>query len=177
MDTPLRLSPVGTDWYLAGLAIGLEQVVTAINNAQKEKKSASHLQKTLHTQQAERDKSMRAMLDLYPDWKNGILTQEEYLTLKTNLQETVSTLDQSIENLKKSIEKAENRPVEENAFITHFRKFQTVSELSRPIVTELIEAIYVNEDHSIRIVPRFQVEYEYLLEYIESNKDAALPVA
>jgi len=163
--------------YLASLAIGLEQVIASINNAQKEKKSVSHLEKTLHAQQSERDKSMRLMMDLYPDWKNGILTQEEYLTLKTNLQESIAALDKSIDSLKKSIEKAESCPLEENAFITHFRKYQTVSELSRPIVTELIEAIYVNEDHSIRIVPRFLVEYEYLLEYIESNKNAALPVA
>ena len=162
--------------YQAGIADGLENVLRQIDAAKRQKKGSSHLEKALHSQQAERDRCMRTMLDLYPDWKNGILSQEEYLTLKTNLQESIASLDQSIEHLKKSIKSTDRQSESENPFIEHFRKYQTISELSRPIVAELIESIYVYEDRIIRIVPRFQTDYENLLEYIESNKDAALSV-
>lgn len=162
--------------YQAGIADGLENVLRQIDAAKRQKKGSSHLEKALHSQQTERDRCMRTMLDLYPDWKNGILSQEEYLTLKTNLQESIASLDQSIEHLKKSIKSTDRQSEFENPFIEHFRKYQTISELSRPIVAELIESIYVYEDRIIRIVPRFQTDYENLLEYIESNKDAALSV-
>lgn len=56
----------------------------------------------MEQQQAEREKCHRMMVGLYPDLKNGVISQEEYLTLKSDLQVKLQTLDDAIAKLRQA---------------------------------------------------------------------------
>lgn len=163
--------------YLSGLAVGLEEVVDRIADANRRAKKSSHLERTLQTQTSEREKCARVILDLYPDWKNGVLTQEEYLTLKATTQERMDALDSSIAQLQKSITALSADAGADNAFLRRFRELGTLPHLTRPVVTELIDTILVHEDRRIEIVPKYADAYAAILEYVEANKEAALTPA
>ena len=113
-------------------------------------------------------------MDLYPDWKNGVLSQEQFLTLKANTQEQLSALDASIEKLQNSIADLKKDMGADNDFLRRFRELGTVPYLTRPLVTELIDKILVHEDRRIEIIPKYADAYATILEYIEANKAAAL---
>ena len=110
-------------------AIEFDELLKKINANSGRKKECSHLQQTLKTQQAEREKCMRAMVDLYPDWKCGINSQEEYLSIKASLQEKVASLDAIISNLEKSIQEYAAGITSENEFISHFLKYRNLLTL------------------------------------------------
>ena len=152
-------------------AIEFDELLKKINSNSGRRKECTHLQHTLKTQQNEREKCMRAMVDLYPDWKSGILSQEEYLSIKSSLQQKVSSLDAMIANLEKSVKEYAAGITSENEFISHFMKFKNFTQLTRPMLIELVENIYVYEGGKIEIELKYRDAYEQVIQYIEMNKE------
>lgn len=155
---------------MVNTSIEYEQLLDQINHSTARKTESSHLQKTLKTQQAEREKCLRAMVDLYPDWKSGFLSQEEYLTIKADLNEKIKTLDAMIRNLQETAAQYCDGVDSENAFIAHFKKYRNFTELTRPMLVELVKEILIHEGGRIEITLNFQDAYEQVIEYIEMNQ-------
>lgn len=153
------------------VAIDFEKMLDKINSSNNRKSESSYALKMLKLHQTEREKCMKMMLDLYPDWKNGLINQEEYLTLKANFSEKIETADKQIAHLEKSVKEYENGIDADNEFISHFKKFGNIDRLTRGIVVELIDEILVHEGERITVRVKFKDAYEQVSEYIEMNKE------
>ena len=154
---------------MISLAVECDEVISRLNTEQEKPLNAAN--KALEGQLSEREKCQKAMLDLYPDWKAEIITQEEYLMLKANLQEKLARLDESIHSLQ---QKQENSvELNENSFVEHFKQHKNINRLTRGVLVELIDTIYVHEDNRITIKVKFQDELEKLLANIEKQKKVA----
>ena len=94
------------------------------------------------------------MSDLYPDYKNGLLNEEQYRMNKANYEQKIRQLKDNIASLKSS---AENADIAEkpNQFIEHFKQYGNIEELTRPILLELVDKIVVHEDGEVDIIFRF----------------------
>ena len=62
---------------MVNVSVEYEALLEKIRHSAARKTESTALLKALEQQQAEREKCRRMMLELYPDWKNGILSQEE----------------------------------------------------------------------------------------------------
>ena len=151
-------------------AVTMSDMLELINNNAKRKKESGHIQKALNSQVAEREKLVAMIADLYPDWKSGVITQDEYQVLKERLNEKLSVLDEKIASLNKSAEEFKNGITEENDFVAHFKKYGNIEALTRPLLTELVQEIFVHEGGDIEVVFKFQDAYAEVVEYIELNK-------
>ena len=136
----------------------------------KRKNQSVRLEKTVEKQLAEREKINRMMLDLYPDFKSGLISRQEYINLKAEFQNKLEMLDESVEKLKKTAEEYENG-MEDNSFVESFRRIGNIEKLTRSVLTELIEVILVHEGGNITIRMKCRDAFEQAAEYIEMNKD------
>ena len=160
---------------LIAVAIEFDEVIGKLRNDNRRCTQATHLESALRTEQTAREKTMRLMTELYPDWKNGDLTKEEYTRLKTELSKKLEEHDKHIASLKKSIADFSDGFVEENDFVAHFKQFGNIDRLTRPLLTELVETIYVRESGDIDIVFKFKDAYKDALAFVEQNKDLLHP--
>lgn len=149
-----------------------EKLLEKINRSSHRKTESDNLLRLLNQQQAEREKCVNAMVELYPDWKSGILTRQEYLTIKENLDKKLKGLDSSIENLEITAKKYASGVDGENAFLAGFRKYGTITELTRPMLLELVKEIRVYDENRIEIELNFQDAYAQLMEYLEMNQES-----
>ena len=156
---------------MVATAVELDEVLKKINSSKKRRTESSHLRKTLQTQRTEREKCQRMILDLYPDWKNGDISKEEYLLLKQNISERIEALDVQITNLEKTAAEYEKGVDGKNDFIAHFAKYGEITELTRPMLVELVEEILVHDGQHITVRFKFEDAYEHVLEYIELNRE------
>lgn len=156
---------------MVDVAIDMNDMLDTINSCSSRNKESDHLQKAIKTQTVERDKCMKMMVDLYPDLKSGLISQEEYLMLKQSMTGKIETLDNMIANLTETARSYEEGVNEENEFIAHFKKYGTLKKLTRDVLMELVEEILVHKDKRITIVFKFQDPYKEAMEYIEMNKD------
>lgn len=152
-------------------AIEFEDILSEINQSSKRKKESTHIKKMINSQIAEKEKCKQMMIDLYPDFKQGLITKEEYMTLKANLSKKIDDLNGHILSLQKTAEEYEIGIGNENEFIAHFKQYGNIDCLTRPMVVELIDEILVHEGGNIEITFKFKDAYEHIIEYIEMNKD------
>ncbi|MCH5297691.1 MAG: recombinase family protein [Ruminococcus sp.] len=145
------------------LAVEYDRVMEQVNSNRINQKTNS-MKKALDAQLKERDKYQKAMLDLYPDWKANIITQDEYLMLKANLTEKITKLDEMIENLKHS---HNNVTPKNNDFVEHFKQYKNIDKLTRPMLVELIDSILIHEGNRITIKVKFIDALEELLRNME----------
>lgn len=154
------------------VCVEYEKLLEQINRSSNRKAESDSLQKLMRQQQAERENCMRSMADLYPDWKRGILNQQEFLTIKANLSEKIEKLESSIQNLEDTAKQYEAGVDGENAFLANFRKYGTITELTRSMLLELVKEIRVYDENRIEIELNFRDEYAQLIEYLEMNRKA-----
>ena len=157
---------------MVAVSVEYDQLLEKLRHSPQRRSEASHLQQTLAGQQAEREKYARMQLDLYPDWKKGIISQEEYLSLKADLNEKLRTLDSTIEKLRQTAEQYAQGRVRENAFLSGFQKYRSITALTRSMLVELVREIRVYEGNRLEIVLNFQDELQELTDYLQRNQDA-----
>lgn len=156
-------------------ATTMSELLTQINNNSTRKKESSHIEKALKSQLSEREKIVSMITDLYPDWKSGVITVDEYQMLKERLNERLRIVDEKIASLNKSAEQFQDGITEENEFVARFKKYANIESLTRPLLTELVQEIFVHEGGDIEVVFKFQDAYAQAAQYIELNKQLIEP--
>lgn len=156
------------------VAVEYDDIIRKINSDPRRKSNPSYLIKELENKTAECESCRKMMLELYPDWKNGDISKQEYMALKAEFQEKAEKLEAAIAKLRERIEEAEKGAGEDNSFIESFRKIGNIEKLTRPLLTELIEEILIHEGGRITIRMKCRDAFEQAAEYIEQNKDIAI---
>ena len=118
----------------------------------------------------DKQKKIRYIDGLYPDYKNEIITQAEYKRYKEQAQSELVKLEEEINSLEEQIISFKNGTQVDNPFVSHFVKFRDIENLDRSIVTELIDNIWIHENNLIEIDIKYKDEYKIAIEFIESNK-------
>lgn len=86
--------------------------------------------------------------------KNIFLIKQEYEKQDQDIREKISQAEKEKDNFEEAEENYEN-------WIEKFVRYGTLAEVTREIVTELIDKIIVNGDKSIDIVFKYQSPYLY----------------
>lgn len=151
------------------LAVSMDQLVNDLKSQNVRAAKSSRLEKMLQLKEDEYEKVSRCRIDLYPDWKAGVLSKDEYLSLKAKIGEQLEQIEIAIANIKEEISKYQSAPVSENKFISNFLRYRNIQVLTREVIVELIEMIYVHEGGTITIQFKYQDEYQRLLDLIDEQ--------
>lgn len=155
-------------------ALELKQLTREIESELKGRTKSNHAEKSLVSQRKAFEDKKKEIMDLYPDWKSGILSKDEYLGLKDRYNEELKKIEERIEALVEEVNNEDEILLEENDFITHFLRYgQQIEHLTRPILTELVDSIYVHEDGNITINFKFEDAYAQLVDYLDEFRKTA----
>lgn len=119
--------------------------------------------------QKELDGIEQIKLGLYTDLKQGVITQEEYISLKSGYGQKTVTLTEQIAQLKEERQTLDHKERLQNEWITRFRQYGQIDTLTRSLVTELIARIDVHEGKTITIHFKFEDEFEKVKAFAEQE--------
>ncbi len=154
------------------LAVSLDEIMADLKERQVKARSSGRLEKSLTAKEQQLASINLYKLDLYPDWKSGVITQDEYVAMKARFDAQIAQLQEEIQHIKQEIVSYKNLVQEENSFLTYFLAHKNIDTLTREAVVELIDTIYVHEGGEITIKFKYQDEYLRLLDLIkEQNID------
>lgn len=157
--------------HMISLCAHTEEVLKNANRIMKNE-SASATKDILNSYLKEKEKYTGMLKDLYPDYKSGFLSREQYLLNKQDFEAKLQAVNASIEKLSASLSD-ENSGKNENAFLNDFIKYGNIQQLTRPILLELIDKIVVYEGGRIAIHFRFADCFIKAAEAVEENKESA----
>lgn len=152
------------------LAVSMDELLQDLRRKHVRARRSSRLEAMLEAREKEHAKISQLKIDLYPDWKSGVISKGEYLALKERFDGQLAQIEHSIASIKEEIRQYKDTADGENQFITHFAKHRNITELTREVIVELVEMIYVHEGGSITIEFKYQDEYQRLLDLLEERK-------
>lgn len=155
------------------LAVEMDTLIAEINQSRAQARPTAHLTAERDTLSAERERTEQMKLALYPDWKAGDISREEYLQLKAQFEHKLDGLEARIAAVQCRIDEMENGIDQTNPFLTQFIKYRNLQTLTREVVVELIDMIYVHEGGKITIRFKFSDAYEAVRNYIQQSGQPA----
>lgn len=102
-------------------------------------------------------------MKLYETKIDGIITDDEYVALKSDYNQQIDELNSQLINLKQELKNVENGFDENNSWMEFFIQQQgKLDKLQRDVVVMLVDKILLYKDKKIEILFNFKNEYEYL---------------
>lgn len=151
------------------LVSSLKDIVEEINRAPNVRKESQRLDVMLSAREKELARVTDIKDSLHADWKNGDLTKDDYRRLKARYDEQMSTLENTIEALRKERQVMSEGISGENPYLQTFLKHQDMRKLDRSAVVDLVDTVYVHEGGEVEIVFNFRDQHKLIMDFIESN--------
>ncbi len=151
------------------LAVEMDELLASIHENTRGARQSQRLQEGIYRAQQAQENARRMQLELYPDWKNGDLSKEEYQALKAKFEGEIAKHAQTIASLQAQQEALSQGVDGSNDFVREFKQHRNLQHLTRPVVTQLIDMIYVHEGGDITIDFAFSDAFALAKDYIQSN--------
>lgn len=152
-----------------GLASDIERIKKEIDDSDFVERRKKFLELNINKCEEQINIKRNLRKEAYEDWKLGNITEEEYNEYTKEYGEQIRQFEN---NINKYYDELKNftQASSDNKWIEHFKKYKNVNSLSRELIDNLIDNIYVYEDKKIRIKFKYEDEYNYLMEFIKERK-------
>lgn len=148
----------------------LPDIIDEIDSAPTAHTEALRLNALLEQRTKDLEKITAVLDDLYMDWKSGDITHDQYLRMKARFEEQSQQLRKTIAHIRSEREASAQDVDCDNPYLTAFLKRRNIDSLSRGLLVELVNAVYVHEDKSIEIEFNYTDPYRRIAEYAEHNQ-------
>lgn len=116
------------------------------------------------------EKNSELRLGIYEDLHDGIIDKEEFKELKQEFTQRILNAQNAIEKLQVSKNDILQGVSSQQNWISQFRKYKNITEISRPIVVNLVEKIYIYENNKIEIVFRHQDQLANMVSFLKEQE-------
>ena len=162
------------------LLLDVDKALSQFENLSWEKHKLKQLDASIEIQEESVRKNNTLRLGIYEDLRAGLLDRSEYDSLKKELAERIDEATAAIEKLNKEKREILDGVSRQQSWVEQFRQYESVTELTRPMVIHLIERINIFEDSNIEIVFRHRNQIEEILQFISektaNKKVLAMPI-
>jgi len=108
-------------------------------------------------------------LQIYEDWKFEVIDKKEYIIQTKMLEDEINKLEENIEIYSKTYRENIRRIKKNDSWIDHYKRNRKIKKLTRDVLLELIDTIYITEDGNVDIIFKYRNEYSELLLYLEEG--------
>ena len=116
------------------------------------------------------NKKMSLKQSLYSDWKENIITFEEFKNYSNLYNNEILDIKKTIKIIDDELEELNSIPNYQNELINTFTDKVQINEIDRNILFKFIDYIYISEDKKIEIIFKYQDIFKDLIEYIKNNQ-------
>lgn len=148
--------------------VNLDSILNTIDFSSYTLKEINKIKEQIQLQKEEIHKNKLFKLKVYEDFKNNIITNEEYIQFNMSYTNKIDKSNKVVDKLENDILELEKGEKNNQQFLQHFKKYENIKCLTRELVVNLIEQIKVFKNKDIEIHYRYKNEYDRLLFYIKS---------
>ena len=148
----------------------LKQIIRNVENLQELVKSqsftATKIRKSTDIEltklKAELERVKRLQKAIYEDYKDELISKEEFLSYREDYQQKETLYSKQIETLEEKKNENVTESIFETPWLRRLLELKDIEELDRDIIVEMIDQITVYENRKIKISYNFGNELEHL---------------
>lgn len=153
------------------LVASLGSIIEEINAAPVLNTESKRLNALYQLRTKELDKATAFADGLYVDWKSGEIPEDRYRRLKAEYAEKIERLQTEVKHIEDEREVYAQGISPEDPYLTTFLKHRNIQSLSRGLLVELVNTIYIHEGGEVEIDFNFADQYRRIVDFIENNKN------
>jgi DNA invertase Pin-like site-specific DNA recombinase len=142
----------------------IENDIRKTDNLQKSSKNNNSFEKQYNTLKEQLNKSISLKKGIYEDYKEGILTKQEYLQYKNDYEKDEQRYKNQIETLE-SNNKTTGLEIIDSDWFQYFKKYKSIQKLDRDIITTFIDHVNIYENNHLKIFFNGEEKINKLREY------------
>lgn len=170
----LDAAVLGTIQRQIEIALDLDRVMQQIDAFGWEKAELKKIDGNVEYQKQVIEKNNALRLSIYEDLREGILSKEEFLTLKAEFSSRIEEAKGAIEQMLVDRNGIMDGLSGQQSWLSKFREYENVSEISRILIVNLVARINVFENSEIEVVFRHQDQFAGITEFLETQEKAEI---
>ena len=147
------------------LVLDLEKTIEKLKEKGKIKDIEQQYNYNLRRLLNEIEKNKKLKKKSYEDWKLENITKEDYQINSKQYDEKIESLQNEIIVLQNAFNEDMQNMKKDNYWIEHFRRNKKIKELTRNVINELVDTIYVHEGGNITIKFKYQDELQKTIDF------------
>ena len=148
--------------------VNIDSILNTIDFSSYTLKEINKIKEQIKLQKEEIHKNKLFKLKVYEDFKNNIITNEEYIQFNMSYTSKIDKGNKALDKFENEILELEKGAKNNQQFLQYFKKYENIQFLTRELVVNLIEQIKVFKNKDIEIHYRYKNEYYRLLYYIKN---------
>jgi DNA invertase Pin-like site-specific DNA recombinase len=143
--------------------LDMDRILTCADSLPYQQDSVRKLTARVEAKQDEIKKHKDYRLSLHESYRDGIISQEDFISFKSAYDVKISEAEAAVLLLKEEIENLAAGEAENHSWIERFREHADADSLERRIVAELVQQVNVYDKGRIEVTFRYMSEYERLV--------------
>lgn len=171
-ENDLRIAIKRSIKYHIDLLTNFEEILNKSKGNIFEDKKIISLMNSIKKFETEQECLKKRKQKIYEDWKMDKIDEEQYyeytqdyIEERENIESQIKQTKELVTEIRKNNEKANN-----NLWAEKLGQFRDISVLTKNMLDELIDDIYVYEDRRIKINFKYRDEYKFAMNYIKQHK-------
>lgn len=154
------------------VALDMDRALSQIEALTWEKAELRKIDANIEVQNQLIQKNNDLRLGIYEDLQSGILSREEFMTLKEEFSARIAAAKLVIEQLNSSKSEIQHGLSRQQSWLSQFREYENVTTITRRLIVSLVERINLYENSEIEVVFRQRDQFTHIMEFLESQKEA-----
>ena len=112
------------------------------------------------------EKNNELRMNVYEDLREGIIDKAEFAELKEEFSQRIADAKQALEKLQISKNEIQHGFSAQQSWLSQFREYQNITEVTRAVVVNLIEKIFIYENNEIEVIFRHRDQLADIMAFI-----------
>ena len=143
--------------YIEGLPDNDRAVINYEAQAEKLEEEIEHLK--------------RMKFKIYEDYSGGEISKDDYTDFRNQIVDELDSKKTSLGRVQHEMKEAASVGNAGKTWVTLFKEYKGITELSRRVLMALVDKIFISEGHGIEIVLKYEDECQSVIDYVGKNMD------
>ena len=108
-------------------------------------------------------------LQLYEDWKFNNIDKDEFINQSKLIEEEIKLVEEKLELITKTYRDNLKMIKRNDYWINHYKRNKKIKKITKEVIKELIDVIYITADGNVDIHFKYSNEYKELVSYLENE--------
>ena len=153
------------------VVMDIDLAMRQIDDLAWEHSALKKIETNLAVQEQIIQKNNALRMGIYEDLREGTLDKNEFLELKNVFSARIAEATAVIEDLKASRDSIQLGVSSQQTWISQFKAYKNITDITRNVVVNLIERIVVYENKEIEVVFRHRDQFSDIMEFIEHQNE------
>ena len=149
-------------------ALDLSRALSRMDALSWEGRELEKIKANVVLQEEQIDKSRRMKTEAYEDFRNQLLSREEYETFRDEFDRKIKEAKEIIMRLHSEQNRIAGGFASQQGWIKQFQKYENIQQITRPVVVHLIDQIVIHEEKEIEVRLLHQEPFASLMQHVKN---------